>query len=478
MNWKNIHIWLLTAALVIGMLGGVKPAAAAGQSPSEDEAALVDLINLARANPLEMAASLGMDPERVLEDLPDLEEILTRGLPPLFIDNNLSAAATAHTADMLANNYHSRISSDGRTPADRMMENGYNPVAAGETLGMLGFDNYIGGDEAAELIFESMFRAELDPGFTDQRNILNPHFKDIGVSLSAGAFTIADTPWNVYIAACDYAVNENYAVGLGVMRLINQLRAAPVSFIETAGVNETAAPQILADPGESLPALAWNESLYEAAGRHGEEMMREGRLDHISLDGSSPADRIEGVGYDAVRVDETIAAVMSEGLGGPMETARRIFNHIVFNPVDPANRDIARFLGEDIKEIGVHVLRGVLDPGEGNTPIEYYMVTIDFAEPLEPGNFLMGAVYLDLNGSEDLDDGEEAPPGRIHFKSLDGLWDIKAYVRPLGFYQVRLPVGFTEVALLADGADPLALGLHTFLGPGRNTMKDFRITDD
>ncbi|MCP4680754.1 MAG: hypothetical protein GY864_00290 [Desulfobacterales bacterium] len=477
----KLHHMLIPAVLMFIMIRS--PLVAAQDGPSEHELAVIAYINQARQAPLAMAESMGMDPDRILDDFPEWNEMLQEGMPPVNLDERLYASASGHVEDMLANNYYSRVSPDGMTWEDRIIAAGYPLITCGETIGMLGFVNFINPDDAALKLFEKMYEHELDPTWTGQRNILNPDLREVGVSLMAGVYSISGSPWNVYIATCDYGISEEYAVGLGIMRLINQLRADPLSFIQASGIDETTLAQTLADQGEiipegSLPALAWNESLYEAAGGHGEKMMQEGRLHRILSDGSGPADRIEAAGYEAVRVDEAIAVVHIDDQGSPLEQARHIFDQILLYPVDSANPDIVRFLSVDFREIGVHVRKGVLDQGEGNTPIEYFMVTINLAEPLEPENFLIGNIYFDLDGSYDLDDGEEASPGQIYFKSMDGLWNIKACTGPLGFYQVRLPMGFLKVEFTTRGADPLSLGLFTFLGPGRNTMKDFRFMDD
>ena len=75
--------------------------------PSPHEEALLALINQARQNPLAVAASMGMDPEKILKDLPELEKILKEGLPPVTFNGNLYEAARAHTQDMFANGYYS-----------------------------------------------------------------------------------------------------------------------------------------------------------------------------------------------------------------------------------------------------------------------------------------------------------------------------------------------------------------------------------
>ncbi len=174
--------------------------------PSDTELAMLALINQARANPLAMASDLGLDPNQVLQDFPELADILTQGLPPLAFNQNLYEAASAHVSDMLANNYYSRISLDGRTWEDRIIESGYNPVFTGETINILGFVNFINPDIAAQKIVTKMFEHELNPAWTGQRNILNATAQDLGPSLQAGVYYIFGSPWNIYMATCDYGV--------------------------------------------------------------------------------------------------------------------------------------------------------------------------------------------------------------------------------------------------------------------------------
>ena len=141
------------------MLGICIGVSAEGNGPSEYEVAFLGMINEARENPLATASFLGMDPDQILLDFPELEEILTKGLPPLTFHKNLYEAAKNHTADMFKKGYYAYNSLDGRTYEDRIMATGYVPVAAGESLGLSGFSNFIDPGASARTIFESMFEA-------------------------------------------------------------------------------------------------------------------------------------------------------------------------------------------------------------------------------------------------------------------------------------------------------------------------------
>ena len=150
---------------------------------------LFNLINLARSNPLRTAASLGLDPDHILADLPELCGILTDGLPPLAFNKNLYAAASAHVRDMFENGYYSHDSLDGRTAEERIREMGYDFPPMGESMGI----RWLCGDETLEkcayLLFKKIFTSELRPDCSASRNILNPEIKEIGMSLVAGTLS-------------------------------------------------------------------------------------------------------------------------------------------------------------------------------------------------------------------------------------------------------------------------------------------------
>ena len=82
---------------------------------TEPEAELLRLINLARANPLGMAESLGIDAAAYLEGRPELRAAFEQGLAPLTVNRTLLSVSAAHLQDMLTNNYYGKISLDGRT---------------------------------------------------------------------------------------------------------------------------------------------------------------------------------------------------------------------------------------------------------------------------------------------------------------------------------------------------------------------------
>jgi uncharacterized protein YkwD len=232
--------------------------------PMKDaELAFLYLINQARANPLAMAQTLGLDPEKILENLPEWRDLLTDGLPPLGFDARLHQSASEHCRDMVEKGYFSELSPEGTPPADRIFDAGYDAWETGEVIGSLGSSDFLGEEGAAFQIFTARFKEELNPERTGQLQFLNPDFKDVGVSLKsfplqgegveAGAYTLlvvdlgeSSTPSGSFLTGVVYQDTNGdglYGFGEGISSL-------PVT-VEGSGRSFT----LLTDPagGVTLP---------------------------------------------------------------------------------------------------------------------------------------------------------------------------------------------------------------------------------
>ncbi len=89
--------------------------------PTPEEQAHLEAINRARANPALEAARLHIDlnegpPEKLISDAP---------LPPLKFNEKLTRAARGHSQDMVNNHYFAHEGSDGSSPAQRCLAEGY-----------------------------------------------------------------------------------------------------------------------------------------------------------------------------------------------------------------------------------------------------------------------------------------------------------------------------------------------------------------
>ena len=259
--------------------------------PTEDEISLLELINEARRDPLGMAESLGVDRETVLHDLPELHAVLTEGLAPLEFNKKLYEAASGHTEDMIANNYYSHDSIDGRTYAERIRESGYVAVVCGESLGMVAFQNLMNTSDAVWTIFESIFLAELDPETTEVRNILNPAITETGIVLGSGQFTTGGSTLNAYLATLDFGkpVADTEAVEQALFGMLNSARSDPRMALINAGIDQESAAQAYGDLAwalaRPLAPLARDQKLSTAATAHNRDMLDQLYFDTLSPDG-------------------------------------------------------------------------------------------------------------------------------------------------------------------------------------------------
>ncbi|HEY5498353.1 MAG TPA: CAP domain-containing protein, partial [Syntrophales bacterium] len=361
---RILCILLLTVSF-FGGAGGI--ASAAEGLPSPQDEALLALINQARQNPLAVAASMGMDPEKILKDLPELEKILREGLPPVTLNGNLSEAARAHTQDMFANGYYSHDSPDGRGYDARIRDGGYPAATTGETLGMLCFANFINPGDAVRLLFEYMFWDELDPLRKEKRNILDPLLKEAGVSVNTGVLSLGGAPWNVYLATCDFgAVISGPEARL--FQLINEARKSPLTVAASLGMDPQ---QILADFPElqdlltqGLSPLTFSSGLYKAARAHAEDMLANGYYSHDSLDGRTYVDRIRQTGYDPLDAGEYME-LQCLGTGLTDETNDRIdwlvrfmFEKFFTRELRPDSAEQRNILNVGLKEVGISLVTG------------------------------------------------------------------------------------------------------------------------
>ena len=398
---RIIHIIVLAVALFFAF--SASPSIAL-DVPSQYEQDLLQLINEARENPLAVATSLGMDADQILQDFPDLKDILMYGLPPLSFNEKLYAAAGAHTRDMLENNYYSHTSIDGRTCDDRIVEKGYDPVVTGESLGMLAFSNFISPDNAVEILFKNMFLDELNPERTEQRNILNPYMRDVGIGISTGAMHLNDGPYNVYLATCNFAASYDFTIKnteSTLLHLINQARAKPLQVAESLRVDPD---QLLADLPElsdvltqGLPPLGLNAELSGAAASHTWDMTGNRFYGHDSSDGRTHEDRMAEISYDGASTGETLGLYFVGTFLYPSDAVERIFENIFLHELRPNNACKRNILNPDFDEAGIGFGFGGLDMD--GLIMDAYVVTCDFGAmgSDREKQYLLGVVYTDFN---------------------------------------------------------------------------------
>lgn len=417
---------------------------------SEEEAALLELINEARKDPLAMAESLGIARDTVLQDLPELNAILTEGLSPLRFSENLYKAATGHTKDMTARIYYSRDSPDGRTYNERIRESGYLAAVCGESLGMVAFQNFMDTAEAVRAIFETIFLGELDPETTEERNILNPVITEAGIAFGSGQFTVGASTLNAYITTLDFGkpVVDTEAIELILVSMLNSARNNPRLALVTAGIDPESAEEAY---GVMAWALYWSlapfarhEKLHGSAMAHNRDMIDKLYFSTVSPDGSTPFERIASTGYTPDRVGESLGMTLGllevSKIKGPLDVALCLYEILLKHDVDPQSNVRRNIFDPFMTEVGLGVETAFYDLGEGDDQSLFYVVVADFARPRDLRPFVMGTVYEDRNENGVIDEDEGIPGLKITLGPGNGAAgsEIVAVTGPTGRYQMRL----------------------------------------
>lgn len=168
------------------------------------ELQLFQLVNQARTRPLDVAESFGYDRNLLIESLPEMSEILTGGLPPLVLNSRLNIAAKRLVDEMETNGYSDYLALEDRPFADRIGEAGYDGEQIGESAGMVYFSSEPTPDKerlGVARIFKKMFAEELKPG-NEERNILNPDFREAGVGFLTDVNSVVSG--NVFLSVLEF----------------------------------------------------------------------------------------------------------------------------------------------------------------------------------------------------------------------------------------------------------------------------------
>ncbi len=489
MNFRMIHIGFLVLTLTFGICIS---SPASENIPSQHELDLLSLINEARENPLAMASSLGMDPDQLLNDLPELNLILTQGLPPLSFNEDLYNAATQHSLDMVANNYFSHDSLDGSTYSDRIIQSGYQAVSTGESLCMLGFNNLIAPEDAVKIMFEKMFIDELDPMRTEKLNILDTDVAEAGVSICSGTYVQDGFFFNVYLVTCDFAddVINIGAVETAFLEMINRARNDPLAVLDDLGIDEATARATLGDDAwildQGLPPLASNEKLHEAALARSLDLDEWFCGENIPGQGEGLAERIVSAGYDAICTGEALGGLFSEIFVDPLISARSIFEAMVLEELSLPQGE-RKIFSPFMTEAGISFRTQTINCGDCKDPVTGYAVVADLAGPSVMRRFLVGNVYHDCNADGNVDPGEGVVGIRVSLRNLlspcpveepggyPGVKDIVTYTGPRGSYQLEIPILNCHEALVVWDGGVLLARYPVPFNISENQLKDFVI---
>jgi len=260
-------------------------------------------------------------------------------------------------------------------------------------------------------------------------------------------------------------------------RLVNQARVHPLQTIQDQGIDEEAAREALGDDAwildQGLPPLAWNDSLFQAASGHNQDMVAQLYYGSTGLDGSSVADRIAARDYEAQASDELLGAMAFSGFMEPLEAAKLTFVSWLMDELNPAYGGARRIFSREFTEMGISFNAAVLDLGP-DVPHNVYVVVADFAMPLVPRVYLIGNIYEDVNGDGQWELGEGKEGVEVLVRDVARGESQRWTSGFLGAYQIAVAdFYFTITVLDSQGQPALSMPFNGIsLGRTSNSMVD------
>lgn len=432
--------------------------------PSEAEIYLLELFNNARNDPAEAARSLGMDVDQLIAENPDFEKIAAGELPLLVFEDRLQHTARLHTLDMIDHSFYSSDSLDGRTCEDRIIDSGYRPSITGESLGLVGFFNYISPVDAAHLIFEQILRNELTACDNTGVYVLNPDIREVGICQKSCVYNIGKMTWNAYMATCDFATEDLSVIAKNsLVWLINQARRDPLGMASILGLDTEDILENFPEMNEilvnGLPPLIRNDALDASASGHVQDMLENSYYSRDSLDGRTFECRAADAGYLMPVHGELLGSLASGASLAPIRGAMRIFESRFKAELNPASDSDWLILNPQVREVGVGYEVVALTNEENEAA--YYLMVCDFGEgSADDSPAIVVLVYADQNdnGRYDLCEGRPGIPIIISREDSEAM--INGCTDSTGGYIVRVPPGVYQIDVSGENRESIEVKLE------------------
>jgi hypothetical protein len=204
------------------------------------------------------------------------------------------------------------------------------------------------------------------------------------------------------------------------LELINRARMDPVGEAARQGIDLYEGVEPGKISGEPVQPLAMNAFLIQAAGSHSEEMLDNNYFGHESLDGSSPWDRITAAGYDWSMLGENIAGRFYSSCSMAVQAVVEQMHSDLFVDSKYLGRGHrVNMLNPDFREAGIGIAKGECVLNGRMYPCSY-LETTDFGLGLgNPGPFVLGVVFTDLDHDGEYDIGEGQRGVTISVQGMD-----------------------------------------------------------
>lgn len=455
MKTRSLYILIGLAFFLLAAAGS-----AWGQSATTDQAcALLDRINEARRAPFAAALSVGIGESRLLDIAPELQSLPEGGIPPLAMNGYLLRTAGEHNEDMLSRGYVDRVAPEGQTVADRIAASGYWAVMTGESIGLVGFANFLPPEVAVQVMFENMLKDELLNRAEGRWNILNPGFTDVGVSVETGVVALGGSLFNVYTAVCDYGLPfEPTAEEELFLVLVNQARWDPAAFMASVSLSEEHLMTDLREDRVSffagMPPLYPDFALSRAARGHAEDMLAKGYFSTESLDGRTPADRIAEAGYlDALQSGELQGLLALCGDRTPVEQVEAFFRRMAVSELTRTLPEDRLIFNPGLREAGIGFAAGVCESLGGicGDNVGLLVASCGTSTAYEWG--VVGAAFRDADGNGLYDSGEGLSGVDLKIAGVPPLGSMEITAGAAGGFKAALEEGAYEIGIAGTGPE-------------------------
>ncbi len=294
--------------------------------------------------------------------------------------------------------------------------------------------------------------------------------------------------------------------GIYLWKLINEARARPTEVIKAYGIDPQSAKRALGDDAwileleSGLPPLAWNSSLEGSATSHNNDMINRQYYSYTSPEGLSFHDRILNSGYNPLLTGESLGILSFYIYVDPIKAVEGIFENMLKDELNPELGYKKNIFSKDFTEIGISFVSTIFSFGKDlsgkDITLNAYLVTADFAKPVELRAYILGNIYnIGENQPEQsawvqqwsnnsyaskLLSYKNFAPERANSKVVLWVnnftqgWSVQLFSSHLGFYQLEMPPNtFYSIDLYSkvEGSDMQGTFLKRIINIGLNINK-------
>lgn len=226
---------------------------------SELETVLIELVNMARMEPLQVAEDLDLDKKKLFSGIAADSPFWDKQKWSLRLNPSLYTAVTDHAQDMLARDYFGYVSPEGLGPEQRAVDADYSPLAVHEYMSLFTFQNYIPAEQAALELFKRFFQDEVQGFKQNEASIFDHALRDIGLTFQGGKLTLEGRKQNVYLFVLQYGTAQDVFLEESLMRMLNATRNNPLQALDLYDIEYEKAADALGDNSwvlyDGLPPL-------------------------------------------------------------------------------------------------------------------------------------------------------------------------------------------------------------------------------